>query len=250
MNSIKNSEKQKELIILPIKIDKFSLFYGILLGDGCLSRSKRSYLISVVGHINDDLRFFFDVVRPTLNDLINKNPRIKKRPKQGVLQILISHKELFNILKKNEFPVGKKGTTLNIPLHLDMRRIIQGYFATDGCLVLTKNPSKLYPRIEFSSISNIILEQTLEYLTKLGMNGNIYISHKYSNPKHNTLYRLQFNGRDNLEIFRKNVGFVNPKHTEKYHYFIKKRYGEGETFNVKSTSTFLNSRLLRSPAQR
>ncbi|TKJ16993.1 hypothetical protein CEE44_00460 [Candidatus Woesearchaeota archaeon B3_Woes] len=224
MISTKNTVKKQSISIPYKKCDKLALLYGIILGDGCLSRIKRSYFISIAGSIKDDLIFFEKVIVPILKDLINKEIPIRIRIKQRELHILFSHKVLFNKLKDKGFPIGKKGTKLKISEKFnknDIKYIIQGYFATDGCLVLTKNPNKLYPRIEFSSISKGLLSQVLVYLKNLEMNGNIYISHKYSNKNWNTLYRLQFNGKNNLKIFEHKIGFINPKHKTKYESFLR-----------------------------
>ena len=121
-------------------------------------------------------------------------------------------------LKNIGFPVGKKGIKVKIPKEFPLKfykYIIQGYFATDGCLVITNNNRTLYPRIEFSSISRQLLKQVLDYLNSTGMKGNLYLSHRYSNHW-NDLYRIQFNGKNNLEVFLEKIGFVNPKHIEKY----------------------------------
>lgn len=50
----------------------------------------------------------------------------------------------------------------------------------------------------------------------------MYLSHKYNNPKWNDLYRIQFNGKKNLEVFRSKVGFCNPKHGDRYNRYVNK----------------------------
>lgn len=127
-------------------------------------------------------------------------------------------KQLFLFFNKLGFPIGKKGNKIKIPENINIKHykpIIQGYFATNGCLVITNNNSTIYPRIEFSSISKGLLLQVLNYLNNNNMRGNIYISHK-AKENRQTLYRIQFNGIKNLKNFRKIIGFVNPKHELKY----------------------------------
>ena len=58
------------------------------------------------------------------------------------------------------------------------------------------------------------------------MCGNCYIGKVYSNQAHNTKYRLQFNGRSNLKVFKEKAGFVNPKHLEKYNKLKKSAAGD------------------------
>lgn len=199
--------------------NNLSILYGILLGDGCLSKIKEKYhFISIVGHIIDDLSFFEQIIRPILESFTKKKILIRKRIKQRKIEILLSNKNLFNLLAQLEFPIGKKGINLKIPsiFRNNLKFIIQGYFGTDGSLVLTNNNGTSYPRIEFSSISKPLLNQVLMFLRNQGMRGNLYISHTYPNKNWNTLYRLQFNGKANLMLFRKKIGFINPKQEIKY----------------------------------
>ena len=207
--------------------EKIALLFGILLGDGCLSRFGRAYHIAIAGHKIDD-KLFLDDTAKLIKSLINKDVKIRNR-KRNTIAIAFSNKNLFLLLKEKGFPVGKKGPNLLIPniFPSEMYKfIVQGYFATDGCLVLTDNNGILYPRIEFSSISKNLLEQVLKYLRSKGMFGKIYISHKYNNGFY-TLYRIQCNGKKNLETFAKEIGFVNPKHKEKFKLFKEKSAGTG-----------------------
>ncbi|MAG15886.1 hypothetical protein CMO88_02390 [Candidatus Woesearchaeota archaeon] len=207
-----------------MKISKeLTKLYGILLGDGCLSKvGKKYYFILITGHAIDD-RAFFENTIVLLKEISGRQYRIKKR-RGNTIEISFSNKSLFTLLKSLEFPVGKKGINLKISSLFDYksyRHLVRGYFATDGSLVLTDNNGLLYPRIEFSSISKKLLKQVLEYLKSMGMHGNIYVSRKYDNPNLHTLYRIQCNGKTNLEIFRDKVGFVNPKQEIRYQYFKK-----------------------------
>ena len=206
------------------KSNKLALIYGILLGDGSLSKlSNKYYFISIVGNINDDLKFFEEIITPILKSFTGKEIKIRKRIKQRKIEVLFSNKDFLNLMNKLGFPIGKKGVKLRIPdsfQEAHLKYLIQGYFATDGCLVLTNNNGILYPRLEFSSISKTLLMDVLGYLTKVGMKGNIYISHKYNNHW-NTLYRIQFNGKNNLKTFINKIGFVNSKHESKLEFYKK-----------------------------
>jgi hypothetical protein len=206
---------------------RMSLLYGVLLGDGCLSKclsnGKHYYFVVISGHAIDDRLFFYDMI-DLLQKITGRLYRIKKQKGNG-MEINFTNKALFTLLKSLEFPVGRKGPKLKIPLFFDYdayRNIVRGYFATDGSLVLTNNNGILYPRIEFSSISKGLLEQVLIYLESFGMKGNIYVSKRYINPNYYDLHRIQCNGRKNLEIFRSKIGFTNPKHEIKYQKYKNK----------------------------
>jgi len=201
--------------VIPVVNQKFDLLYGMMLGDGSLCKSGRGYFVTFCGHIEDDLEqvnFF----AAEISKIIDRKVKVKLRPEIGIAEVNISCKELFNLFKSNGFPVGKKGVKLMINYDCgNVNDLIKGYFATDGCLVLTSNNGTLYPRLEFSSISFELLNQVKVYLDKLKIIGSIYVSKKASKNTH-TLYRLQINGKKKLDLFKEKIGFHNIKHQKRY----------------------------------
>ncbi len=206
----------------PVYSEDFALLYGILLGDGCLSRFARAHCICITCSIYDDIPFFEKVVIPTIYGVCNKKCNFSRRKDQGTVELKLYNKELFKKIEEIGFPVGHKGTGLKISESFEKsyyKYIIQGYFATDGSLVIANNNGTKYPRIEFASISKILLHQVLYYLISLGMKGNLYLKPKDRTQKGfgiNDVYRLQFNGKENLRIFVDKIGLVNPKYVERY----------------------------------
>ena len=138
------------------------------------------------------------------------------------MEIIFSDKPLFTRLKELGFPVGKKGPNLSIlkEFYPYMKQVTQGFLATDGCVIVINNNGLMYPRIEFSSISKQLLEQFRDFLESIGIRSKVYVAHKQKNTWH-TKYRLQINGKKNLMAFKKNIGFINPKHQQKYENFMK-----------------------------
>ena len=199
-----------------------AMIYGILLGNGCLSKGKKSYTISITCNIHSDLPLM-EYILLKIEMLRKKKVIIHKRPNYGKVEINFSDKNLFHKFKNLGFPVGKKGVNLKIPEFFSnyLKYVIAGYFATDGCLIITNNNGTIYPRIEFSSISKLILEQTKSYLESNDILGNVYISHKNNFRSDKPLFRLQINGKSNLLKFWRKIGFVNPKHHEKFNHFKK-----------------------------
>ena len=213
--------------------EKFALFYGIMLGDGCLSQYKskygsNGYAVSITCSYKDDQEFFKEIVLPLTIFIRGKSINIKQRPKKGTIELNFNDKELFGKLK-NYFPVGKKGKDLKISNFFYEKNLIkfvlQGFFATDGSIVLTKNPNKLYPRLEAHVIHKKLIEQFYLYMTNLGFKGHMYECKRIKQESRWNVqdrYRFQFNGRDNLNLFHEKIGFVNPKHEKKYQDFINK----------------------------
>ncbi|PIO08608.1 hypothetical protein COU59_01010 [Candidatus Pacearchaeota archaeon CG10_big_fil_rev_8_21_14_0_10_34_12] len=215
-------------------VDKsIALLYGIMLGDGCLSYytsrdGKKHFVISITGSYNDDLPFFEKILVPLVENIRGKTVKIIKRESNGRIDLNFHDKELFNYFKGLGFIVGKKGPSITIPKIFYeknlIRHIIQGFFATDGSLVLTKNPNKFYPRLEIHTIHKYLMSQAHSYLVSIGMKGHIYDKKSKPDPRWKTFqqqYRFQFNGKENLLIFEKLIGFVNPKHHEKFVKFLR-----------------------------
>ena len=206
-----------------ITTSELAILYGVLLGDGCISRTGKAYFISIALNFHSDIPFVTEIL-PLLKKLRGKEIKPHKRPTYGKIEIIFSDKVLFEKLATIGFPIGKKGINLMVPnMFKDyMTEIVQGYFATDGSLVITNNNGTIYPRVEFSSISKPLLKQVNTYLSSLNFNGNIYLSKKYENHWHDR-YRLQLNGLINLQRFRKLIGFINPKHEERYQQLLNMR---------------------------
>jgi intein/homing endonuclease len=207
----------------------FALLYGILLGDGCLSKVKRKdgknsfhYLIVITCSYYDDQEFIHNVVLPLLEKIRGRKTKVCNYRNDGTIRLMFSDKELYYFLRNLDFPRGVKGDRVIIPeIFYDnclVRQVIQGYFATDGCFCLTKNPKKYYPRIESATTNLNVLGQIHKYLNSIGMDGSIRrvkrIKKYWKTQK--SQFHIQFNGHDNLEIFRKKIGFVNYKHKKKY----------------------------------
>ena len=214
-----------------MKITKdFALFYGIMLGDGCLSRYGRHYDISITGHKIDDYRFFKDVIQPIICHLAKRKVNLRERKNEKTILFGFSCKDLFYKLKQHKFPVGKKGNKLEIPkVFMDKfpKEIVQGYIATDGSFFITNNNGIQYPRIECSSISKALLLQIQKILLKCNIKSSTY-NKIQKNYNYQHAYRLQINGKNNLKLFIENFGFINYKQQQKVEEF-KKMSAESET---------------------
>jgi hypothetical protein len=106
-----------------------------------------------------------------------------------------------------------------------VRYVVQGFFATDGSLVLTKNPNKYYPRVEAHVIHKELIHQIYSYLLGLGLHGHKYKCKRVvRDPRWKVIqdqYRFQFNGKKNLILFNDLIGFVNPKQKKKFIDFLE-----------------------------
>lgn len=214
----------------------FALLYGIMLGDGCLSlsRGRRTMkFIVVTGDSVTDLSFFRNFLHPLLKKYRGKDTNIRFRKDCNGIEFNFVDNRLFDFIHSIGFPIGKKGTEIEIPKIFYeknlVNHVIAGFVATDGSLVLTKNPNKYYPRIEAHAICKNLLQQIHNHLNSLGLNGRFYQCKRINFWKGNTKkiigkekqFRIQFNGKKNLLLFENLIGFVNFKHKRRFDEFIK-----------------------------
>lgn len=212
-----------------MKVDKqFALLYGIMLGDGCLSWTfKNNKYVAITGNMNDDIKFFEEVINPIFKILTNKVHTIKFRTLKKAIDFQFVDHDLFNFINSFGFPIGKKGRKLFIPEIFYKKRlvkyVISGFFATDGSLVLTDNNGILYPRVEANGIAKNLIYEISEFLNAKGIKCNFYLAKRKNSCGYtkSVQYRLQINGKKNLNKFVKKIGFVNPKHQEKLEYYLK-----------------------------
>ncbi len=211
------------------KDKQFALLYGIMLGDGCLSLVNKNKFLSITGSSKEDLSFFENVISPILKDFRGKETKIKFRKDCNAIEYNFTDKNLFDLFYTHGFPYGKKGPSIMIPIifyEKDLiKYIIQGFFATDGSIVLTRNPNKFYPRLELHAISKDLVRQVYDYLISLGFKGHFYkCKRKVRDLRWKVVqdqYRFQFNGIENLVLFNELIGFVNPKHEKKFLGFLE-----------------------------
>ncbi len=210
----------------------FAFLYGVMLGDGCLSLvyGKKKFVV-ISGSMVDDIPFFEKVVKPIIRSLIGKDIPIKFRNKKNTIDLNFVKNSLFDFIASFGFPIGKKGAGLFIPKQFYnknlVKYVLQGFFATDGSLVLTDNNGTLYPRVEATSISSALLREISNFINSKEIKCNFYKAKRRKEcknkgyPNRQEIYRLQINGRGNLKKFIKRIGFVNPKQLEK----LNKYYG-------------------------
>lgn len=213
----------------------FARLYGIMLGDGCLSLfSNRKGAIVIAGSIHDDVPFFEKILQPSFKKIINKIPPIRFRPSRGAIYLHFMDKELFDYFFNLGFPIGKKGINLSIPQVFYekalVKYVLQGFFATDGSLVLTNNNGTLYPRVEANGISQSLIKEIHLFLVSLGISSNFYEAKRKNNKgdlgrTRQQQYRIQINGKENLKKFVNLIGFINPKQIEK----LNRYYGYTES---------------------
>lgn len=202
--------------------DAFCEFYGVLLGDGCLSRYKiqGKYIRRTIGITGDSLvdkKYYTEYLLKLMNNL-GLNPYVRFRKSCRVIAVFISNKSFFEFLESLGFPIGKKKDRLKIPNRLlelpwnKKKLIIRGVFDTDGCIFAKKHENYRYPHIAIASATPSFLNQLNLMLKEQG-----YVC--YINGKD-----LRVRGIRNVKKWMEDIGTSNPKHAHKYEYWLSNGY--------------------------
>lgn len=211
--------------------DKLCEFYGIMVGDGCISkykyRNKMHYEIRIDGNSLTDLHYYRTNLKKLVKDLFNRDPKIYHRKDCNGIALRFLSKELalfFN--EKLGFPFGKKGQIkLNSSLLKNWKKtqaVLRGLFDTDGSLYFTKNDynkRRCYPIIEIVSISKPLINQLKNILTFKGF--VVTIGHNGQSVK--------LHGKKNLKAW---FNSVSTSHIDKMSKFLFwQKYGICPTVN-------------------
>jgi len=200
-------------------------FFGVMVGDGCLSNtgkgpgSGKKYWIYICGHKLDD-RIHYNYLKKLIKILFNKEVKIQERNKQEAIFIRFSDKNIFNTLVNLGFPVGKKYSLLKVPFWIlndgyNSIEFLRGLFDTDGSFILSKQHKKFYyyPRIEITTKSYILAKQIKHLVNNLGINCSLNKKREY--------FRLEIAGNKNCASWMEIIGTNNEKHFIKYIYSLK-----------------------------
>ncbi|HLC60846.1 MAG TPA: LAGLIDADG family homing endonuclease [Candidatus Nanoarchaeia archaeon] len=226
------------------KIDEnLAEFYGILIGDGCISKFKNQgrthHAIRIDGNSLTDIQYYNNHLKKLVEGIIHREVKIKFRKVGNCIFIMFEYKN-FAVFLNNylKFPFGKKG---NISINEEFIKnqqfliaILRGLFDTDGCLYFTKNNSKdrSYPIIEISTHSSALVNQLYQVFCKFGF--KVKISHFKDSVK--------LHGKDNLIKFMKFVGTNHPDKLSKFNYWRKFGYcPKIDELNFESRMKKLNS---------
>lgn len=194
-------------------------FFGIMMGDGCLSEYYAKYDnskrrdIKISGNSNKDREYMLNYVSPLTIGLFKVRGYISLR-KDNTIDLNIRNKPLFDWMKNCGFPVGKKGQHLKIPKNVmklsfaKLKYLIRGLFDTDGCISARKGEGYRYPYVSISSKSVILRKQLKEILRKNGF------------PAYNCGTDVGFRGQKNFIRWFNVIGSKNPRNLNRYYEFI------------------------------
>lgn len=205
----------------------FYEFYGIMLGDGCISKFKKkgnnsfTYTIHISGHKLLDYSYHKDYIKPLIKNVFDKNCYIYRYRKNNSMYLRVISKEIALKLHDYGFPFGKKGQKIKLTDELynlgweKKKNIIKGVFDTDGCISAKKHEKFKYPYIIISLSSVKLLKQIHKILRERGYPFDI------RDRKGIRASEIRMRGNKNLIKWMNDVGSNNPRHIIKYEYWKK-----------------------------
>jgi len=214
-------------IILPNKMTPdLAEEIGLHIGDGSMNFYSNKGLFQLRGHIEDDKPHYENRIKKLYNELYNLDVNIREMKSTGVIGFQIWNSTLVEFKSKIiGLPLGVKGD-IKIPSLINNKELffsfLKGLFDTDGCLYIENKRGKPYPRIEIGTTSQALCLGVLNLAKKYGLNASYYIS-KRKEKNWKDLYKIAFNGFDNLEEWIKHVSSNNPKHLRKFKNVQKNR---------------------------
>jgi hypothetical protein len=208
--------KKKEHLLLqarpirkPPRDIELAEFIGIMMGDGTIAK----YQVAITLNRTED-RVYAHFVAKRITHLFAVSPSLYDKPKNGVVDIVVSRIKLVRYLQELGLPRGNK-----IKQELDMpwwikndarlaRACVRGLVDTDGCVFrhtyLSKGRRYAYTKLSFTSYSRNLRVSVADVLYKNGMRPRI------------TGKDVRLDRAQDVSRYFKIFGSSNPKHLKRY----------------------------------
>lgn len=206
----KNKEQkilQRKLILIPKHSIELAELFGILIGDGGVTKSQVRITLNGV----DDKDYIKFVVK-LLQKIFKVKPKIYKFKNSKAVDICISRTDLILYLVEQGIKLGHKiNQQLSIPRWILEEEkyfipCIRGMFDTDGCIVrethTIKQKKYLYYRLNFTSASPLLVKQIIQILEILGFHPKLRRGGR----------SVQLENITEIWEYLRRVGTHNPKH--------------------------------------
>lgn len=232
-----SAKDRKKKVRLPAVLDEdLAEDIGAYLGDGCINIYKRPFALethfSCRGHPIDDKQWYDERLIPLKKKLFGIE-LIGRHTSDGTYGIKFGSKAIIGFYRKAiGLKLGRKqGIALpRVIMRADQRiqfACLRGLFDTDGTITFKKKyrDRHYYPRISLTSASERLIQDVDSILKNASFTTAFSGSLVYDprSGKAYWIYRLDLNGRLNLEKWISLIGFNNFKHQSKY--LVWKKYG-------------------------
>ena len=179
---------------------------GILFGDGCLSRTERSVLITITGNKVDDEKYLLGHVRGLFLKAFDLELTSRYRHGENTMDLYRHSKKVASVLHSWGMPFGlKKLEDLRPKIEVIPSAFIRGVFDTDGSVYRKYGP---YAQIQFKAASKGFMGFVREHLVALGF-------HPTRLRPDETKFRFSLCRQNEIDAFFRTVSPTNPKHLER-----------------------------------
>lgn len=198
----------------------FCEFYGILLGDGCISKyidyeGAERYVIQISCNKLLDSNFLKNL-KLKLKEEYNLYSYYYEYKDRNICVLSIKNKSLCLELNKSYgVPIGVKYDFIHLSekildLHWNIKKFtLRGLFDTDGCILANKRENYRYPWIVITSKSKSFRDQLITILRRQGY------------PAYNTGQDVCVRGIANVKRWFADIGSSNSRNIKKYEHFLK-----------------------------
>lgn len=218
------ARKFRKIKKVKIRLNNFFCeFYGLLLGDGCISRFRdwegtERFVIFITCNKRLDHEYL-KYIQQRLNKEYQIYSYYYEYKNKNVCQLSIKNKGLcLELNEKFDVPIGLKydklklsEEILSLPWNVK-KYVLRGLFDTDGCILANKRENYRYPWVTISSKSRSFREEIKGMLKKEGY------------PAYITGSDVCVRGIANVKRWFKDIGSSNSRNLLKYEYFLKHGY--------------------------
>jgi len=232
------TDKRKKIKLPEMLTEELAEDIGIHIGDGSMyltGPNLKSYEMRYSGDSTEDKEHYINRIIPLKERLFNKQINGKILNFRGnEYGFVICSKAIFYFYTKIiHIPSGTKTKIAEVPkMIMKSNKSIQAAFIrglsdTDFSLTFkrksTKHNLNYYPMITANFASRKLVDNLQKILKGLSFNVVILdgINKRYN--KHYPTHIININGKRNLELWMKIIGFNNPKHLTKY--LVWKKFG-------------------------
>ena len=226
LSEIKLTKKDIEKgVNLPTEVSEdLAYLSGFLAGDGSFNIriKKYEYSMKAVGNPKDEINFYNEIIVPIFKKLFNIDVKPRLYDGNTTYGIRIYSKSIFMFFTQIiGIPSGYKSGKINIPKIFNNDKLvasfIRGFADADFSLCIVKSNYPIIKGVSKSKqmiieISNFLKRKEIKFWIKLDY---VHLDSRIKSGK--TIENLiNINGRKNLQLWMKYIGFKMPKILEKY----------------------------------
>lgn len=203
---------------------------GFICGDGhlCWRPIKGEYRVICTGNLNDEQKFYKEVLGPLFKRLFDIEPHHKSHIRDNTCNLVVYSKELVQFLNQQiGIPIGAKSAKIIIPtVFLCSKELtasfIRGFADADFCITLKRRyrDKPYYPAVCGSSKSKEMLIGIAEFLRKLGFSVVLQTDLIKHDPRFKSgkivMNQIDINGHMQLVKWMQEIGSLHPKMQRRY----------------------------------